>query len=348
MSGGLDLATFDFRDPHQLSQALKDHGLREVARLRGVHHTTLMEWRDKLLADQPIDSATALLDYLKARAIPTGVRPIVNRQGKQYLTELIGCDLQYPFHHEAAWEVFLGACEKLSPEGVTLNGDTWDFHYLSRYRKDPRVRADIQADIDEVREKILARVNTAAPDSRRTITLGNHDWVRWETYLFDRCPEIVKLRVLENFGALLGIEEMGWTLAKDGYWLIPDVFHIYHGTRVTNTLGGGSGQSAKKEAQDFGACSGVSGHTHRLGSFYRKDPAGFRVWKEGGCLCDQAKMRQAGVTTHKYGVREEDWHLGFVRVDYAADGESFFVSEIPILESKGKTFCIVDDEEIVA
>lgn len=296
---------------------------------------------------EPESNAVAeLLEYLKGRTVPSGVPSrAISSRGK-YAVELIGGDLQYPFHHEAAFEVFLGLCERIQPDGVTLNGDTYDFNYLSRFRQNPLIRNDMQSDIDECRE-LLARINVCAPSALKRMTVGNHDLDRFQYYLMDHCPPLMTLRILQAFDAILGLPEVGWELVKEGYWLIDKVLRVSHGTAVTNTQGGGSAQSAKKEMMMWG-CAGVTGHTHKLGSFYRIDPISYRVWHEGGCLCNQVKMRAAGVTTHKPYGTVEDWHLGCVKVTYNPDGESFIIDDIPIIESHGRTFAIYQDEEIAA
>jgi hypothetical protein len=299
-----------------------------------------------VVAPEKPDACAELLEYLQSRTVPTGIPSRAVPLGKQYASELIGGDLQYPFHHEAAFEVFLGLAEKMQPEGITLNGDTYDLSYLSHYRQNPLLRNNMQADIDECRD-LLARVNVCAPGAKKRMTVGNHDLDRFLNYLMDHCPPLMHLRVLQAFDAILGLPELGWDLVNEGYWLIDKVLRVSHGTMVTNTQGGGSGASAKKEMLRWG-CAGVTGHTHRLGSFYRIDPISYRVWHEGGCLCDQKKMRAAGVTTHKPWDACEDWHLGCVRVDYNPAGESYVITDIPILESHGRTFAIWQDEEIAA
>lgn len=345
-----------------------DGDLARLAAMSGVARRTLYDWRAKWIDrdeeqqfpewEQPCRSKEEtdpaliekLVAYLEARAVPYSAPPVAAPSGRKYATELIGCDVQYPFVHDAAWEVFLGIADVLQPEGITLNGDTLDFHYLGHYRKDPRVRADMQADLDECRDRVFGRVNAAAPKARKRLTMGNHDWDRWNNYLMDRAPEIMNLRVLtshEGFDALLGLPELGWERFTEGYWLIDKVFRVGHGVRVSNKLGGGSADAARKTMFDWG-CSGVMGHTHRLGAFYRVDPISYRVWHEGGCLCDQHKMRDAHVTSHKVSGTIEDWHLGCCRVDWNPGGDSFIITDIPILESHGRTFAIVNDQEVAA
>ena len=341
----------DYHDPAWLTQSIAERGIRGTARYCGVDHTTILAARDRLGIARPgetPDSAAELLEYLRNRPVPTG-KPSKAKAatGRKYATELIGCDLQYPFHHEGAFEVFLGLCELFDPDGVTLNGDTWDFPYLSRFRQNPLLRNDMQADIDECRD-LLARINTASPRSKKRMTVGNHELERFTNYLYEKCPPLAKLRVLQAFDAILGLPEIGWELVKEGYWLNHERgLRVGHGTAVTNTQGGGSAQSAKKEMLKW-SCAGVTGHTHRLGAFYRKDPAGYRVWHEGGCLCDQKKMRAARVTVHTDYDACEDWHLGCILVTYHPDGDAYEIRDIPILESGGRTFALVDGTEIAA
>jgi hypothetical protein len=314
-----------------------------------VDHSTIITWRDKFAQEpEPSDSAQALLEYLKNRPIPTGkATRATAKPGTKYAKELIGCDLHVPFHHDAAFEVFLGLCEKIQPNGVTLNGDTLDMPYISRFRQNPLISNDMQADIDEA-VSYLARINTAAPNALKRMCVGNHDLERFINYLFEKCPPLAKLRVLQSFDGILGLSDMGWELVKEGYWLNHERgVRVGHGTKVTNTQGGGSGGSAKKEMLSWN-CAGVSGHTHKLGSFYRLDPSGYRVWHEGGCLCDQKKMRVARVTVHTDYDACEDWHLGCVLATWNTEGDSYVLDDIPILENHGRTFCIYRDEEIVA
>lgn len=288
-----------------------------------------------------------LLDYLKSRPVqPTGRPPRVSLSGRKYAKEIIGCDLHAPLHHEKAWELFLSVCEREQPEGVTLNGDTLDLAMISRFVRRPKAVRQLQADMDWVRDNIFARVNGVAPDATKTLVLGNHEAERYERYLWERCPELAELRCL-SMESLMGLAEMGWRYEPDGYDLIPDVFLVDHGDRHTSALGGGSAMSARKEMIDTGL-SGASGHTHHMGKFYRDDNAGYRVWTEGGCLCDRDKMREHRVTARKRGRKKEDWHLGFLIVYHEVEGEAFHVLDVPILENKRRTFCIVNGEEIAA
>jgi len=286
-----------------------------------------------------------LLHYLRTRTAPEGRLPKAMVTDRKYAIEVVGSDLHAPFQHDGAWEVFLASVEKLKPEGVTLAGDVLDRNQISRYTRKPSAMRPVQDDLDWASTNVFARVNAVAPDARRTLILGNHEYGRWLRYIYERVPELETLRVLD-FSRLLGLEQLGWGFEPDGYELV-DGLSIDHGDRHTNQIGGGSAMSARKEMIDTGI-SGVTGHTHHLGMFWRNDNAGYRVHLECGCLCDQDKMRDAFVTANKRGLKREDWHLGFAIIYYHPNGQSFSIEPVSILTRGKKTWAIVSGEEVMA
>lgn len=343
MRSTVDLQTFDFRDPTQLFAALQAGSVREVARKRGVSHTTLLDWRGRFQNEHE-DPAEDLLRYLESRTVPIAPGPTAAVNAGDYATLLVGSDLHYPHHHEAAWEVFLGLADRLKPTEILLNGDIWDFAQIGRYTKDPNSFHPLQSDIDACR-LILARVDAASPRSVKRVTLGNHEEGRWKNYLFTRAPEIASLRAL-TMESLLGLTEMGWYWQPYEYWPT-DSLIIYHGDRHTSVLGGGSAMSARKESLDMG-CSTVTGHTHHAGAFFRQDRMGYRVSYEIGCLCDWRKMQAAFVTTRRTPTKAEDWHLCCALIRYRPGHSAFNVQLIPIVDDGKRTFVIFNDEEIRA
>lgn len=362
---------FDYRDRQHLAAmyywAGSCNALSEYLGRCGVNVSpgTLNKWRKKLgipiaqdsyrergeevnLSPEASDeSVYALLDYLKNRTVPKGRKSRAKPRKGDYLVEVIASDIHYPHHHEAAFEVFLSLLETIQPDGLSLNGDTFDFAQLGRYVQNPENIRGVQTDIDGCREEVFARINAALPeDASRTVIMGNHEYNRWVNYLWTRCPEVASLRVLD-LETLLGLDEMGWAYERDGYWLLPDTLVVDHGDRHSNNLGGGSAMSARKEMLDVGT-SGITGHSHHAGIFYRRDNAGYRLWIEGGCLCDWRKMRDAGVTSRKRGPKTEDWHIGVTVVWYAPDGSSFDGRFLPIVEGQRETFAIWNGERIAA
>lgn len=138
---------------------------------------------------------------------------------------------------------------------------------------------------------------------------------RLERYL-KKHPELYSLDVLK-LPNLLGLQEFDIEYA-DKYYKLGSL-KITHGSIVRKF----SGYTAHAE-MDKNDCSGISGHTHRLGAFYKKTPSRYLAWFEGGCLCD---------INPEY-VDNPDWQQGFI--NGAIDKDSFTVEIVPILEGKIK------------
>ena len=346
LAPSLDLQSFDYTDPLQLSIALEGRSIREVARQRGVDHTTILNWFHKLKLETPEPPTLDLLrEYFASRTVPTAPGPTAARVPGDYATCLVGSDLHFPHQHDGAFEVFLGLADLIKPDEIVLDGDVFDFAQIGRYIRDPNSYIPLQTDIDQCREKVLARIQSTSPDSVKRFLVGNHEEGRWENYVFSRAPELASLRCL-TMEAVLGLTEMGWIWQPYEYW-VTDSLIIFHGDRHTNALGGGSAMSARKEMLDVG-CSGVTGHTHHAGVFFRQDRTGYRVWYEIGGLMDWRKMQKAHVTTKRTPVKAEDWHLACALIRYRPGHSAFRVELLPIVDDGGRTFMIYNDEEIVA
>lgn len=339
----------EYHDHEWLDQSIAERGIRGTARYCGVHHSTIIGQRDKFAAagepPEPPDSAGELLEYLRSRVVPDAPGPTAAVKAGEYATCLIGSDLHFPHHHEGAFEVFLGLAGRIQPTEIVINGDCFDFAQLGKYVKDPNHYTPLQGDIDLCRERILARIKAASPQSVRRFIVGNHEEGRWKNYIFTRCPDLASLRCL-TMEAVLGLTEMGWVWQPYEYW-VTDSLIIYHGDRHTSYLGGGSAMSARKESIDMGV-STVTGHTHHAGAFFRHDRAGYRVSYEIGCLCDERKMQEAGVTSRRTPTKTHDWHNSCALIRYRPGHSAFRVELIPIIADDQRTFSIWQDEEIVA
>jgi len=290
------------------------------------------------------DSVMALLEYLKGRKVPEPQALVRSISKTDYATALITSDYHRPFHHEGAVEIVRQLIDRWKPDLFVVNGDFQDFAALGRFPKNPDTLSPLQRLLDDGRQMLadLAGIN---PGMKCIYVPGNHEEDRLLNYLWTHAPALASLQVLklEN---LMQLAEAGFAYAPDGIELT-DEFVVIHGDRYSNMLGGGSGASARKEGLDLGVSS-VTGHTHHGGVTYRQDRRSYRVNAEGFCLCDQDKMRAAGVTGRKRGGKALDWHLGVIRVDYSTKTSRFGVQPIAIAESKGQTFTVVHGEEISA
>jgi hypothetical protein len=351
---------YDLRKADDFWAALEEVGgsLVALARETGIPRETLKTWKRHHqdgriwtgrhwerpgVSTKEADIA-ALIDYLTSRAVPSPPPPRASRTLDGMARCLVASDLHYPHHHEGAWEVFLSLIELIQPEEIVLDGDIFDFAQIGRYAKDPTKQRLLQDDIDACRRDILSRITlVGGKDTVYRFIVGNHEHSRWTHYLWDRCPELASLRCL-SMEAVLGLAELGWYWQPYEHW-VTDALIIYHGDRHTNTLGGGSAMSARKEMIDMG-CSGITGHTHRAGAFFRQDRLGYRVWYEIGCLCDWRKMQAAGVTTRNTPTKPEDWHLACALVYYEPGKSEFHVDLIPILDNGRQTWAIYQGQRV--
>lgn len=276
------------------------------------------EWQDRKLvwdAAQGPESkpSRAFRDVLDV-PVPRFAKPFpvqrVKRAGKWRTAVLFG-DTHKPFHDEAALSVVKGIIKEAQPDLVCHVGDLLDCYTISRYSTDPARLQTLQGDIDGART-LLHEIAQLAPQADRLLLGGNHeDRLRktiWD--LKGAQKQLATLRVFQRsmtWPVLLDLESIGWDFVD--YTKQPVVGRIpklllKHGDVVRKW----SGWTAKAEWEKH-ARSGVSGHTHRLGTFYHRDLNGSHVWQEAGCTCDLAP---------EY-VRQPDWMHGCLVVTYTDD-----------------------------
>ena len=100
---------------------------------------------------------------------------------------LILGDVHVPYHDKKALEAALMYGLSKNVDTIILNGDLIDFHALSKFEKDPRLRS--------VHEEFYALLNILSiirenfPDTRIIWKLGNH-CIRWVKYITAKCPEL--------------------------------------------------------------------------------------------------------------------------------------------------------------
>jgi len=83
-----------------------------------------------------------------------------------------------------------------------------------------------------------------------------------------------------------------------------------------------SGWTAKGMSDKHGG-SGIHGHTHRLGSYYKTNRSGMYGWYENGCLCNLEP---------DYMVHP-NWQQGFSVITFTRGGR-FWVEQMQIIHRK--------------
>lgn len=221
-------------------------------------------------------------------------------------------DVHVPYQDKPLVESALRLVRQWQPHRVVINGDVADLFILSRFNQSQERMDSLQDDIDEAND-FRRSVREAAPQAVIDETLGNHD-DRTLTYVKQNARALYSLRALQPEN-LFAYKELGITHHPGCGFLLRPGFLVKHGTIVR----GEAGASAKGELLAAGI-SGISGHTHRLGSYSR---AGYveRSWYEQGCLC------RVDPDYVKGGV--PNWQQGIAIGEFSTRSDAFQVQLVP-------------------
>lgn len=227
-------------------------------------------------------------------------------------------DFHVPYHDPLVVDLFLDFLDWFKPDVLFLNGDFVDFYQLSKFSQDPKRLPHLQQDLD-IGQNILSRISEAAPDARKIYLAGNHE-ARLERYCWENAKALSSLRDLTVRGQL-GLQKYHFEYRDYGE---PFTWHglmVEHGNRV-------SVHSAYtcKVMLEYRGVSGISNHTHRLGSHYRTNYNGTQAWWENGCMC----LLEGFDFTH--GL--PNWQQGFSVAYAPEDGTRFFLEQVPVLSGR--------------
>lgn len=226
-------------------------------------------------------------------------------------------DLQRPFQDDAAVAVVERFLKDTRPDVVHFVGDVLDFYQLSDHERDPAKRVGLWAQL-EADAAWLWRVRDLVPDARLVWEDGNHE-DRLRRYLWRAAPELADFPTL-HLEELLAFKELEIERHpyRAGTLLAQGNFLVIHGDLVRPQ----SAYTARAMLDEYGV-SGISGHTHRMGSHYKNNLGGYRAWFENGCLC---RMEGMEYITHP------NWQQGF-SVGYFKE-DRFHIDQVPVLHGK--------------
>ncbi len=207
---------------------------------------------------------------------------------------------------------------------IHLCGDLIEVYDLSRFRKNPALIGKTKEAIERT-EAFIAEVRERQPKAKIWYEEGNHER-RLNKAVWDK-PEFWGLRGL-SWRVQLNLDKYKCEYVPAHVMkYIAKNFIVTHGSNEDGgVLRKHAGYSAKGNIEKL-LLSGISGHSHRLGSSYLATPYGMLSWFENGCLCDADQM--------EYTVRP-NWELGFST--YWRDGEQVFVQQHPIIDYR----CVVN------
>ena len=236
-------------------------------------------------------------------------------------------DIHFPHHDPRALTIRNKVLDFLSPEVVVDHGDTLDCEAISKYPKDPAHRVSLASEI-AMASSDFGIVHSITPSARHLWFEGNHEdrlkRLLWKAADSRDLGEVLGLEGVSDhlrWGNLLGLDGLGWeSTPYPGHVLLFDKMMLIHG----NTVRTQSAYSARAEYDRYGK-SGLSGHTHRLGSYYRRDYNGVHSWHELGML---------GRIRNDY-VAHANWQQGLGVITWSADHSRWGFEAVMIHEGVG-------------
>lgn len=247
----------------------------------------------------------------------------------KHKTAVLLPDLHSPYHDRRAWRLVLQVVRHLQPDEVIQLGDLTDQACTGRWAKDPRKVATFRQEVVGTNQ-LLDELDAAAPDARKTLTLGNHD-ARLELFLVDQAPYLLDLPGF-SLGELLRLEERG-------YEVCPYKKGVHRGGLFLTHDVGRCGKRAHEQAVEDLGHSYAGGHTHNLAITYRGTIFGeCRVGASLGWLGD---VRHIGYKHSEKAKRDYQLGFGVLRwFDRGARKGAFSLVPVPIVDYN----CCVDGE----
>ena len=171
-------------------------------------------------------------------------------------------DIHFPYQDNKALNAVYSFLKDKEINTIVLNGDILDMYDVSSFDKDPSRINSLQQELN-LAYKFFKKLRELQPKAKIVFIRGNHEY-RIERYL-RKHPELFSLDALKLPNLLrlsefdIGYEEKAYKLGN---------LKITHGSVVRKF----SAYSAHAE-MDKNDCSGISGHVHRLGCYYKQTPS---------------------------------------------------------------------------
>ena len=235
-------------------------------------------------------------------------------------------DIHFPHHDPRTLDILYQILDDVGPHLVWDHGDTLDCEQISKYPKDPFHRVGMKEEI-RLAANHFGVVQGLTPNAEHGWCEGNHEerlkrtiWALADQRTAGEVLTLPGMAEVLSWGNMLGLNGIGWEIVPYPSTLtLFDRLILAHGSRVRQH----SAYSAKSEHDQYGK-SGMSGHTHRMGTYYHTDYNGPHVWVELGLM---GRIREDYVS-------HANWQQGFAVVTWSADRKRFGVEHINIHEGK--------------
>jgi hypothetical protein len=219
-------------------------------------------------------------------------------------------DLHFPYHDEAALDLYLICVMKYQPDIIVVGSDAFDFPSISTFAPNPDLTDDDA--LETVRpywQDFIGRLRKAAPAATLVFIMGNHEQRLWR-FVCNQAPQVRKTLMRAFVDLVRQGGEVLW-LGMTGQVDIGSLT-VAHGSKKLSTLRkyGAFNQLDKLRYQRHIS----AGHAHRLQSATIRGPEHIVESAISGCLCR--------LTPH-YNISNEysDWVQGsaFWTVHNASD-----------------------------
>jgi hypothetical protein len=204
----------------------------------------------------------------------------------------------------------------LKPDKVILLGDIVDCYSISSFTRDPERASSLKEELDQG-AKFIDKIVHTCPNAEVIYELGNHE-DRLRKTIWNVVPAF---KGLITFEEKLHLDKHNIKSYDYGFAYVHNAFLYIHGNKVNKH----SAYTAKVNYADLGM-SGIGGHTHRAGTYYKTDWDGEHEFAENGCLC---KLSLSEEWFHK---PVPDWQHAFSIVYF--DQDKFHVDQIVIPRKK--------------
>lgn len=195
---------------------------------------------------------------------------------------LILSDIHLPYHSPKALRAAIDEGQRHACQLLILNGDTLDFHHLSRFLKDPRLRR-AKGGIDLANE-LLDTLDELFPKAVKIWKDGNHE-ERWGHYIMQQAAEVFDIvQEHASLKKLLRLRQRSWTYASDKRPILLGKLHVIHGheypTPVIGPVNAARGLFLRAKG-----CA-LAGHHHQSSEHSEPtiDHSLITTWSTG-CLC---------------------------------------------------------------
>jgi predicted phosphodiesterase len=216
-------------------------------------------------------------------------------------------DIHLPYHNLDALSEALTYLKKNKVDAVLLNGDTLDFHQLSRFTKDPKKR-DFKYELDSL--KLFIDKLDEILGCKIYFKIGNHE-ARYQNFLLQKASELIGVEEFE-FSNIIKAREKGITMIESNQYMKMNDLNGIHGHEY---IGGISAPvNVARGLYLRGKVSAFQGHNHSTSEHTETDMNGriTTTWSIG-CL---SELHPAYMPLNK-------WNHGCAMVELDKNGTDY-------------------------